>query len=127
MFYVYELRNANDEVEYIGCTMNLKNRLYDHTQRKPKKYYGIGKFYGRDDLTLVIQREFENKHEALRFEGEHKIRMGFKWAEHDNSVLNGYKVGNAVSRIIRTCPKCGMQIKGPTYFRHLKNHIKHGE
>jgi len=55
MRYVYALISHHGQVEYVGETKDLKWRLYDHTQR-PR-----GKFYGREDLHLVVLSEHESR------------------------------------------------------------------
>ena len=79
---VYLLRNTNTgEVEYVGCSQNPKRRLYQHTRVKPIYSKGEGKFYGRTDLEIVVVKEFENKGDALRYEGKLKLQYGFEWTE----------------------------------------------
>ena len=79
---VYLLRNTNTgEVEYVGCTQNPKRRFFQHTKVKPIYSKGEGKFFGRKDLELVEVKEFEDKIDALKYEGKLKLQYGFEWTE----------------------------------------------
>ena len=83
---VYLLRNTNTgKVEYVGCTENPTRRLYQHTKLKPHPSNGSGYFYGRTDLELVEVKEFDNKIEALDYEGKLKLQYGFEWTEIKNA------------------------------------------
>jgi len=60
MYYVYQLIE-NGKVIYIGETMYPKQRLYDHTKRKPKA--GHGKFYGLDlEIEIIECMQQRKKH-----------------------------------------------------------------
>ena len=78
-YYVYELINSLGTVEYVGCTYRPKYRFNQHTKRKPS--LGHGKFYGRQDLTMHIVKEFHIRKEAFLFEGELKLSHGMEWTE----------------------------------------------
>jgi len=84
---VYLLRNTDTgKIEYVGCTYNPKHRMYTHTKVKPiKGITGMGMFYGRDDLEMVIVKEFVDKKEAYNYEGELKLQYGFEWTEIKNA------------------------------------------
>ena len=85
---VYLLRNTDtQEVEYVGCSQNIKRRLFQHTRVKPGYSKGEGKFYGRTNLELVPVKEFTNKSEAYHFEGKIKKKYGFEWTEVNNIKL----------------------------------------
>ena len=73
MYYVYQLIE-NGKVIYIGETMYPKQRLYDHTKRKPKA--GHGKFYGLD-LEIEIIAEFDNKKDAWHRQVIEQKKYGF--------------------------------------------------
>ena len=78
--YVYELRNSENQVEYVGYTTKPKSRLYQHTRVLPG-HNGSGKFYGRTDIILNIVHETHDKREATELEGKLKISHGFDWTE----------------------------------------------
>jgi predicted GIY-YIG superfamily endonuclease len=80
-YYVYELYNSMGTVEYVGQTENAKNRLRQHTKVKPVRCSGNGKFYGRQDISMNIVAEFQNRKEARNLEGELKIQYGLDWTE----------------------------------------------
>ena len=84
---VYLLRNINTgEIEYVGCSQNPKQRMYNHTKVKPTEgITGIGMFYGRDDLEIVVVKEFTDKKEAYDYEGQLKLQYGFEWTEISNA------------------------------------------
>ena len=68
MKYVYELINDKGIVEYIGESSNPTRRFYEHTGRKFRPKRGMGKFYGRTDLSLNILKEFDNHREAYEYQ-----------------------------------------------------------
>jgi predicted GIY-YIG superfamily endonuclease len=71
MFYVYELRNQNNIVEYIGETKRPKERLWDHMGKN-------GKFTDRRDITMTILFEFETRKEAWYKQCELQKQYGFE-------------------------------------------------
>ena len=74
MHYVYQL-TENGRVIYVGETKNPKQRLYDHTKRKPAP--GQGKFYGRD-LEIEIIECYATKKEAWHRQVEEQKKYGFQ-------------------------------------------------
>jgi predicted GIY-YIG superfamily endonuclease len=88
-WYTYELINIYGTIEYVGCTYRPQYRLMQHTKCKPKG--GVGKFYGRQDLTLHIVDHFENRKEALEAEGRLKSEYGMEWTERTTLISNGKK------------------------------------
>ena len=133
MYYVYELRDTHNVIVYIGCTNNPEKRLYYHIKCRPQKRSGIGRFYGQNDLTLSIVKEFDNRQDALLFEGDHKLLNGFVWTERigiesltkelrsNGGKLGGKINGKIAGNIVNTCEYCGRQIKGRAgYHAHLK-------
>ena len=79
---VYVLKNTDtQEVEYVGCSQNIKRRLFQHTRVKPGYSKGEGKFYGRTNLVLEPIKEFTDKNEAYHYEGKMKKKYGFEWTE----------------------------------------------
>ena len=98
-YYVYELINLMGSVEYVGETLNPKNRLYQHTKCKPSP--GNGKYYGRQDLIMNIVEEFANRKDALRLETELKSLYGLPTTEkdrHTRAVVVFTKDGNIVGK-----------------------------
>lgn len=93
MFYVYELRNLSNSLEYIGCTKNPEGRMYGHIRRGCLTGRNKGKFFGRSDIKMIIVKEFTTKREALLFEGEHKIANGLPWDEFERNSRGGKKSG----------------------------------
>ncbi len=82
-YYVYELRNLEHQVEYVGYTTKITgrgNRLYQHTRVQPG-HNGSGKFYGRTDITLDVVYETLCKKEARELEGKVKLSHGLEWSE----------------------------------------------
>ena len=61
MYYVYKLVDESGHTVHIGETKYPKQRLYDHTRRKPAP--GHGKFYG-EKLTLEIMSTHQDRKEA---------------------------------------------------------------
>ena len=59
--YVYELVNLMGTVEHVGETLYPKKRLSDHCGKN-------GKFYGRQDISMHIVKEFNNKQEAWDYQ-----------------------------------------------------------
>ena len=84
---VYELINSLGTVEYVGCTHQPKVRFIDHTKKKPDNNHG--KFYGRQDLTMHIVKQFSIRKEAHLYEGELKLSHGMEWTEKTTGVKCG--------------------------------------
>jgi len=59
MHYVYTLEDATGKVVYCGNTINPKQRLYDHTRRKPTKRHGA--FYGQDVTMKIVASKATRK------------------------------------------------------------------
>jgi predicted GIY-YIG superfamily endonuclease len=87
-YYVYELYNTNGEVEYVGASVNPKNRFSYHKSKQ-------GAFTKRTDINYRIIKEFDNTYDTYLFEGELKIKNGFEWTEKirnsNNAKANGIK------------------------------------
>ena len=82
-YYVYELRNSEHQVEYVGYTTKptgRRNRFYQHTRVRPN-HSGNGKFYGRTDLTFNVVYVTQDKEEAKKLEGKVKLSHGLEWSE----------------------------------------------
>ena len=79
---VYLLRNTNTgEVEYVGCTTNPAKRMYNHTKVSPEYDGGVGMFFGRTDLEMVPVKHFDDKLDALKYEGKLKKQYQMEWTE----------------------------------------------
>jgi predicted GIY-YIG superfamily endonuclease len=89
MIYVYELRNKNNDVEYIGETKRPKERLWDHRSKN-------GKFAGRYDLTMNILFEFDNRKDAWYKQVELQKEYGFE-TDLDKKI-RGAIAGGIVAR-----------------------------
>ena len=76
-YYVYELYNSLGTIEYVGETSRPLERFQNHIRHKPNPNNGIGKFYGRMDITMNIVKEFDNKTEAYRFQCQLQKEYGF--------------------------------------------------
>jgi predicted GIY-YIG superfamily endonuclease len=85
MHYVYVLINECGVVEYVGRTETPIVRMRGHKQKpqvnKSGTSMGNGQFYGRDDISMEIVKEFATKDEAKEYEGQLKIELGFEWTE----------------------------------------------
>ena len=92
-YYVYELVNQSAEIEYIGCSYRPKERYYAHTCIN-------GKFYGRNDIEVKIIKSFNNRLDALTFEGEHKIKNGFEWSEDVGRKKAGAMGGKISGKLV---------------------------
>ena len=67
-------------------------------------------------VTSEVKKEQSRKNGAqsqLRKDSNYQSEMGKK---------GGKKGGKVMGNIIRTCPHCGREIKGPSYFQHINRH-----
>lgn len=69
-FSVYKLVNSKKEIEYIGESSNIQNRLKVHLSTQ-------GKFYNRKDISAVIIKSFKTKKEAFAYQLELQKKYGF--------------------------------------------------
>jgi predicted GIY-YIG superfamily endonuclease len=76
MTHVYELRDGDQVVVYVGESKDPTHRLYRHTKCKPGM--GKGRFYGRTDITMNIVKSFEDRKEARQYE---------KYLQEKNNLL----------------------------------------
>ena len=100
MVHLYELRNTDNQVEYVGVSSNTNFRLYQHTKCKPNGTSN-GKFYGRTDLTLYTIETYLTRKEAMQAETLHKVQLGFEPTELNNVTLQGKLNGKANGKL--TC------------------------
>lgn len=84
MYFVYEIVNSNEKIEYIGQTENPQARMKGHRK---------GLFKNRSDVNMRIVQSFETRKEALEFEGSHKIANGFEWTEKMGGTFEGRSKG----------------------------------
>jgi len=122
-YYVYELVNQQGYVEDVGETYTPDIRMKQHTKLKPTSS-GIGKWYGRDDLIMNIVKEFDNRTDALKLEGQLKLVHGIEWTERIRSSKGGSIQGpkNVESghfESIKTTESCskGGKKGGPNAFK----------
>lgn len=143
LHYTYLLMNQDAMVEYVGESIDPQSRFYNHTKAKPG-FSGMGYFYGREDLTLVIDSAHLDRKEALQREGELKLKYGLEWSEKNRNQNNGRKAvesghmdrmvtkescskggkvaGKIVGARIHTCPYCGKTGKSNLMLRwHFDN------
>lgn len=92
-WWVYEIYDLMGTCLYVGCSHDPELRFLQHTKCRPGK--GQGKFYGQQDLTLVKIREFEDRKQALRFEGALKQQHGFEWTERTTLVQCGRRAAES--------------------------------
>ena len=91
--YVYILLNEAGTVEYVGRTKNPKRRMSTH---KCKPSGNHGQFHSRDDISMEIVKEFGTKREALDYEGQLKLDIGFEWTER-TAGMKGGKIGGRIT------------------------------
>jgi predicted GIY-YIG superfamily endonuclease len=92
-YYVYELINHYGTIEYVGETTRPKERMNQHTKRKPDGNHG--KFYGRQDLVMNIVAVFDNRKGARELEGRLKLDYGMEHTER-TSVSKAGKIGGKI-------------------------------
>lgn len=72
---VYKIVNSNGVVEYVGQTKNIKQRTYQHFNRKPGTNHGL--FYGRKDVIIEIIEYVRTRKEAFKIEAYWQNFYGF--------------------------------------------------
>jgi predicted GIY-YIG superfamily endonuclease len=88
--YVYQLVNENNVVEYIGESFNPIARYKEHVHHKFRPKKGMGKFYGRTNLSLEVLAEFDNPKEAFDYQCELQKKY-FGIDDRDKAIQNGMK------------------------------------
>jgi predicted GIY-YIG superfamily endonuclease len=88
--YVYELVNKDNVVEHVGESYNPKARYREHVHHKFRPKKGMGKFYGRTDLTLEVVAEFDNRKEAFDYQCQLQTKY-FGINDRDKAKQNGIK------------------------------------
>lgn len=126
MHYVYEIYDIYGSPVYVGETKDPIRRKREHTSLhdsrakfKEHAFHVIGE-YDTKDIAWKAQCKLQEEY-GLTTDREHKSINGSKAVKslyHLSSM--GKKGGKTTGNIIRTCPSCGMTIKGGVYFRHIK-------
>lgn len=137
LYYIYKIIDSTGKVIDAGYTTDPKSRFYDHVHRKPGTGWGNGRHYGRTDIRLRVIYVCETKEAARNMEDHVKIINGLPTTERDlphngamACIANGQhrttssKGGKSSSSRVRICPTCGREIKGPSYFQHVKKCMK---
>ena len=121
-YYVYEIKDDSGKTVDVGVTYRPETRMYQHTKVKPGN--GMGRHYGRDDISMVIACEYPTRKEANKEEGRLKLEHGLDWTEMQIWKANGIKVGNLPKNLtsqhqsesgkvsankLRTCQFCGKE------------------
>ena len=114
--YVYEIVNLMGTVEYVGETINPKNRFQSHKCSRISN--GSGKFYKRSDVFMNIVCEFDNRKDAYDYQCKLQKEYGFK-SDREKSANAGI-LGKEYGYL------GGLKIKKPViaYCKVTKNIIK---
>ena len=67
--YVYELYNLLGTIEYVGETIDTKDRLKHHKSSQ-------GKFYKRTDISMNIVKGFDNRKDAYQYQCQLQKQYG---------------------------------------------------
>ena len=70
-WYVYEIVNLMGTVEYVGESIDLKKRWYNHKCIN-------GKFHNRSDIFMNIVKEFNNKKDAFFYQCQLQSEYGLE-------------------------------------------------
>jgi predicted GIY-YIG superfamily endonuclease len=106
MIHVYDLVNTEGKTVDVGITLNLAQRLNQHTRRKSDGTSRRGKWYGHD-LEIVSIATFETRSEALKAEGQRKLSLGMEWTEFKGRSAGGLKQSKVLNTTKTECPHCG--------------------
>ena len=93
-WYVYEIVNLMGTVEYVGETINPKERLANHKSKH--KGNGTGKFYGRNDIFMNIVKEFDSKSDAFNYQCELQKEYGFVSDRNKHACNTAYRSPNTI-------------------------------
>lgn len=86
LYYVYQLVNDNEVVEYVGVTKNPTSRWKDHTRKRPSPKTRNGKFWDRKDIHMDIICVNPDLHIAYKMERHAKITHGLEPTEETRST-----------------------------------------
>ena len=86
IYYIYELVNKKNEVEYVGRTTDPHERLIEHRKKR-------GRFPKRYDLDMKIVKQFDTSYDASMYEGKLKVSYGMEWTERNASIRGGKTSG----------------------------------
>ncbi len=106
-FYVYELVNSNNQVEYVGETTMPEKRLNLHKCNSNGS--GKGKFYGRNDITMRILKKFNSKPEAFEYQCQLQSQYGLETDKdklRKNSKKGSISGRNITKKSILCYSKC---------------------
>ena len=73
MYFVYALYNADNKKIYVGQTLDLTTRVYEHNNHVHSRSY-TSRFSG--EWKLFYQEEFSSREEALKRERQLKSYRG---------------------------------------------------
>jgi predicted GIY-YIG superfamily endonuclease len=100
IYYVYELINSVDTIEYVGETYRPTYRLKQHIN-----YNNGGQFNGRQDLIMNIVSQFNTRAEALKLERQLKIEYNLPLTEKNrrlkSAISGGSKKTKSLNHISR--------------------------
>ena len=88
VWHVYVLVNSNGIVEYVGETINPKQRLRNHTKKK------AGKFYGRTDISMHVVKLCDNKKTAFNAQCLLQNNYGL---QSDSEIMSDAQKGRTIS------------------------------
>jgi putative endonuclease len=80
MFSAYVLENSNKK-RYTGSTSNLKERLFFHNDVSLEKAKFHRTTYKKGPWSVIFEKKFESRSEALKFERFLKTGAGRNWLE----------------------------------------------
>ena len=121
--YVYKIVDTSDKILHIGKTINPNRRFKQHTGQRGYGNSTAGLFYHREDVRMIIVREFNNKPDSTKFEGEYKLENGFEWTEKQQHLDLGKKaVESGHLKRVRTGPNGINNQKVMCPDGHITNH-----
>jgi predicted GIY-YIG superfamily endonuclease len=106
MIHVYDLLDTQGKTVDVGVTLNLTQRLYQHTKKRPDGTSRFGKWYGHN-LEIVSVGMFQTRKEAMKVEGERKLSLGMEWTESTGRSKGGHTQARVLNNTKTECPHCG--------------------
>lgn len=104
-WYVYQIVNENNEVEYVGKTARPKQRWSQH-KAKEKYSSGQGAFGNRTDVKFEIINEFKSERNAELYELQCKLSLGLP-------ITESKLVGSNLMKVVPVkviCAKTGNEL-----------------